>query len=477
MPSDPFAEYQQPASGDPFAAFQKPAEKPKEAPDFFDMAQRAGGRVAHNIGETVSGLASALTTNPATTFESMRQGTKGALDRMDKAQRLRKIAPALGAIPIIGPAAEQFAGDIQEQNYPEAFGDAASALTIAKAPKIIPKVAEGVGKVARIATKPAVLGPLGAGVGALAGHASEVPYGGYAGMGAGGYIGRELGKYLNKPKPALPIAEVPEGPAPLSPSSTTTGLRYPYNPLPKVSPGGQVNPPAAAPAPEPPALRSPSSTTAGFEYPYPPIPKVSPGQSVFPRAVAPTVTPSATPIGKSVPKAAPVDTTTGQVLKSAGNGEFRVPRTTTAKPPTPSPTSPVLKSAEVGAEVGAEAGTEPTPAPSAYLDKESTGLQGPYRANQQRIGVKIGKFLHENSGGMSPNDFETAVRLNPTEGELLWNRPEIEALSEQKHYVPSDATRNIAMTEWRRLHNASGVATKLKTEMEKGSLGGKAKGK
>lgn len=241
--------------------------KPKSAPGFFDMAQRAGGRVAHNIGETVSGLASALTTNPATTFENMRQGTKGALDRMDKAQGLRKIAPALGAIPIVGPAAEQFAGDIQEQNYPEAFGDAASALTIAKAPKIIPKVAEVAantgGKVLQMASKPAVLGTAGYVAGHTIGKELGIPW--YLSGPAGAAGGRALGKYLNKPgepiKPPMASTEV-AAPVPSVEYPPLEGV--PYDKLPPhlqrivrdsmgtpqmQAPNPKVMPPAAEPRP------------------------------------------------------------------------------------------------------------------------------------------------------------------------------------------------------------------------------------
>lgn len=118
---------QQVPSFDDFVKQQEPAPEPDNA------VLRAGGRMATNLNPFPL-VEAAL--SPVQTAKSMFNYTGDALDRMDQAKGFRKIAPAMGAVPIVGPMLEQFAGDVQEGNIPEAIGDAAAMVLPFKAPRI-----------------------------------------------------------------------------------------------------------------------------------------------------------------------------------------------------------------------------------------------------------------------------------------------------------------------------------------------------
>jgi hypothetical protein len=436
--------------------------------------------------------------------KGMYDYTGGALDRMDQAKGLRKIAPAMGAVPVFGPGLEQFAGDVQEGNWPEAIGDAASMLLPFKVPKI---ARAGAGAVERVA--PIVKAKVkGAAQGAAEVGLHRYSTAGVAGAAAGQLLralgvpgaGYEVGGLVGAAVPALRgawrgarAAQPPAPPIPYrAPSGLTSQVPGTVSNIPKFE--GQAAKGTVAGEAQP-TMKPPRQQGKPVADSFDALPesvkqrleetrasdagKVATPSMPAPRPAGPMVAPRGPEyygVTGKVPEtpttpATAIDTVTGQALKPTGSGEFRTPEM-------PAPIAPKMWRTGPSPEAAPAApAAEAPPTPSAYLDKKTTGLQGPYRANQERIGNKIGKFLNENSGGMTPDDFETAVRLDPAEGELLWNRPEIEALSEQAHYVPSADTRAIALAEWRRLHNVSGIATKLKTEMEKGSLGKKRKGK
>ena len=248
---------------------------------------RAVGRVASNLNPIP--MAEALM-SPGATAKNMFGYTRGALDRMDQAQGLRKIAPALGAVPIAGPMLEQFAGDVQEGNIPEAIGDAVSMVLPFKIPRIAraatsavrrtaPAVAETVGTATRGHGAGLMAGG-GAVAGGTLGHMTGIPGAEAVGAAAGGRMGLALGRRMMKSAPEPPpLPEVPlAGEAPSA--AEQLGKRFDeffeqrQRPIPEVS--GTPTQNAPKPRPQAPQPAPVQSTTAAASTTVTPVAEAKP---------------------------------------------------------------------------------------------------------------------------------------------------------------------------------------------------------
>ncbi len=136
----------------------QPAPSPgisPHTPSIGDMAMRAGGAFAENLNPLPAIQAIA---HPIDTARSMFNATTDAVGRtreaFGKGQYGESAKSAIGAIPVIGPAAEQIAREGTGGKLPEAIGHAGAFFAA-------PKVAKGVGGILTKAAEPMAESALG----------------------------------------------------------------------------------------------------------------------------------------------------------------------------------------------------------------------------------------------------------------------------------------------------------------------------
>ena len=411
--------------------------------------------------------------NPATAAQDLISGFGASTDAIGRTRAAfgkgdypEAAKSAVGAIPLLGPQAEQITREATEGQIPEAIGHAGALALLPKAVEAAPAVG---GAISRAATR---LGPAARaagpeiGEGLIKGGAAAV--GEHLGLPGSWFLGAGAAKNLyggikagiNALRTAPAVAEdtalldkIAQGyrykdfvSAPADAQQTIRGL------------AGRIN--GGAATPEVPAAPSPSAPIRPY-VPPPPGYASSGGRTVQEQiqndlrlrreaeepspisARVPIWTGAEPPPAATQPEIAPIRS---PLPSGRTPGPIRIPAEE------PSPTLPEIPPEVHGirgaAQFLGDRLTPPTevPVPKAFLNKQTTGLQNATeQSNRSAVASKLARAL--DAEGITADQIDALRKADPAEHKLFWNNAgRLPGISSQPHYSPTPDTIERAMT-------------------------------